>query len=207
MSKCYASVLSQLDYWFFSYCGYFQLTRFVNNLTELLSMRRIAVPEYGFMHLQLIPMLVGFFTYKIATFAQAIEAAVSPVVNESEAWYSIPWWYVKNHLWFLLVTDLFLSSLVTSSILLNRWVLFHHFCVELHFRSTWNLGNSQMHCCCWINQRPIGSNTFISDLSGEWSLINHSRSDNQMGRVMEKGVWCICLPSTYMSDEFVLENF
>ncbi|KAJ8567999.1 hypothetical protein K7X08_020721 [Anisodus acutangulus] len=33
----------------------------------------ILVPEYGFMHLELIPMLVGFFTYKIATFVQAIE--------------------------------------------------------------------------------------------------------------------------------------
>lgn len=33
----------------------------------------ILVPEYGIMHLELIPMLVGFFTYKIATFAQAIE--------------------------------------------------------------------------------------------------------------------------------------
>ncbi|XP_027062583.1 protein CONSERVED ONLY IN THE GREEN LINEAGE 160, chloroplastic [Coffea arabica] len=33
----------------------------------------ILVPEYGFMHLELIPMLVGFFTYKIATFFQAIE--------------------------------------------------------------------------------------------------------------------------------------
>ncbi|GAB4824888.1 hypothetical protein Ancab_007758 [Ancistrocladus abbreviatus] len=36
----------------------------------------IAVPEYGLMHLELIPMLVGFFTYKIATFVQAIEEAV-----------------------------------------------------------------------------------------------------------------------------------
>ncbi|KMZ57156.1 ATP synthase protein I [Zostera marina] len=33
----------------------------------------IGVPDYGLMHLDLIPMLVGFFTYKIATFAQAIE--------------------------------------------------------------------------------------------------------------------------------------
>lgn len=40
---------------------------------------RIAVPEYGFMHLELIPMLVGFFTYKIATFFQAIEDAVSVI--------------------------------------------------------------------------------------------------------------------------------
>ncbi|ESQ51675.1 hypothetical protein EUTSA_v10016897mg [Eutrema salsugineum] len=37
----------------------------------------ILVPEYGFMHLELIPMLVGFFTYKIATFFQAIEEAIS----------------------------------------------------------------------------------------------------------------------------------
>uniref|UniRef100_A0A5B6YWP5 CGL160/ATPI domain-containing protein n=1 Tax=Davidia involucrata TaxID=16924 RepID=A0A5B6YWP5_DAVIN len=41
----------------------------------------ILVPEYGFMHLELIPMLVGFFTYKIATFIQAIEEAL-PVVGE-----------------------------------------------------------------------------------------------------------------------------
>lgn len=38
---------------------------------------RIIVPDYGFMHLELIPMLVGFFTYKIATFAQAIEDALT----------------------------------------------------------------------------------------------------------------------------------
>ncbi|XP_027127246.1 protein CONSERVED ONLY IN THE GREEN LINEAGE 160, chloroplastic-like [Coffea arabica] len=37
----------------------------------------ILVPEYGFMHLELIPMLVGFFTYKIATFFQAIEEALT----------------------------------------------------------------------------------------------------------------------------------
>ncbi|XP_031112566.1 protein CONSERVED ONLY IN THE GREEN LINEAGE 160, chloroplastic [Ipomoea triloba] len=37
----------------------------------------IVVPEYGLMHLELIPMLVGFFTYKIATFAQAIEEALT----------------------------------------------------------------------------------------------------------------------------------
>lgn len=35
--------------------------------------------EYGFMHLDLIPMLVGFFTYKIATFAQAMEDALTTV--------------------------------------------------------------------------------------------------------------------------------
>ncbi|KAH7533190.1 protein CONSERVED ONLY IN THE GREEN LINEAGE 160, chloroplastic [Ziziphus jujuba] len=39
----------------------------------------ILVPEYGFMHLELIPMLVGFFTYKIATFIQAIEDALTSV--------------------------------------------------------------------------------------------------------------------------------
>ncbi|KAH9742855.1 protein CONSERVED ONLY IN THE GREEN LINEAGE 160 [Citrus sinensis] len=39
----------------------------------------ITVPEYGFLHLELIPMLVGFFTYKIATFFQAVEEAVSIV--------------------------------------------------------------------------------------------------------------------------------
>uniref|UniRef100_A0A0A9EPZ8 CGL160/ATPI domain-containing protein n=1 Tax=Arundo donax TaxID=35708 RepID=A0A0A9EPZ8_ARUDO len=43
----------------------------------------ILVPEYGFMHLELIPMLVGFFTYKIATFAQAIQDSM-PVVGNRE---------------------------------------------------------------------------------------------------------------------------
>ncbi|MBA0834069.1 hypothetical protein Goarm_006456, partial [Gossypium armourianum] len=39
----------------------------------------ILVPEYGYMQLELIPMLVGFFTYKIATFFQAIDDAVNVV--------------------------------------------------------------------------------------------------------------------------------
>ncbi|KAK8653433.1 hypothetical protein V6N13_127435 [Hibiscus sabdariffa] len=43
----------------------------------------ILVPEYGIMQLQLIPMLVGFFTYKIATFFQAIDDAVT-VVGEKQ---------------------------------------------------------------------------------------------------------------------------
>ncbi|XP_037406452.1 protein CONSERVED ONLY IN THE GREEN LINEAGE 160, chloroplastic-like [Triticum dicoccoides] len=41
----------------------------------------ILVPEYGFMHLELIPMLVGFFTYKIAMFTQAILESVPDVGN------------------------------------------------------------------------------------------------------------------------------
>lgn len=45
---------------------------------------RIVVPEYGLMHLELIPMLVGFFTYKIATFTQAIEEALTIVGNREE---------------------------------------------------------------------------------------------------------------------------
>ncbi|KAL7129031.1 hypothetical protein ABFS83_13G035900 [Erythranthe nasuta] len=45
----------------------------------------ILVPEYGLMHLDLIPMLVGFFTYKIATFMQAIEEAVDVVSGKTEA--------------------------------------------------------------------------------------------------------------------------
>ncbi|KAH9609966.1 hypothetical protein KSS87_004169 [Heliosperma pusillum] len=44
----------------------------------------IGVPQYGLMHLELIPMLVGFFTYKIATFAQAIEEALPDVGKNSE---------------------------------------------------------------------------------------------------------------------------
>ncbi|KAG6407090.1 hypothetical protein SASPL_130072 [Salvia splendens] len=45
----------------------------------------ILVPDYGFMPLDLIPMLVGFFTYKIATFMQAIEEAVNVAAGKSEA--------------------------------------------------------------------------------------------------------------------------
>ncbi|XP_011626259.2 uncharacterized protein LOC18442134 [Amborella trichopoda] len=41
------------------------------------------VPEYGFLHLDLIPMLVGFFTYKVATFVLAIQAAL-PLVEKKE---------------------------------------------------------------------------------------------------------------------------
>jgi ATP synthase protein I len=44
---------------------------------------RILVPDYGFMHLELIPMLVGFFTYKIATYAQAIQDSI-PVAGKRE---------------------------------------------------------------------------------------------------------------------------
>ncbi|XP_060209494.1 protein CONSERVED ONLY IN THE GREEN LINEAGE 160, chloroplastic-like isoform X1 [Lycium barbarum] len=44
----------------------------------------ILAAEYGLMHLELIPMLVGFFTYKIATFAQAIEEAVTIVGKKTE---------------------------------------------------------------------------------------------------------------------------
>lgn len=38
---------------------------------------RILVPEYGCIQLELIPMLVGFFTYKIATLVQAIEESLT----------------------------------------------------------------------------------------------------------------------------------
>lgn len=44
---------------------------------------RILVPDYGFMHLELIPMLVGFFSYKIATFVQAIDEALAPLVRKT----------------------------------------------------------------------------------------------------------------------------
>ncbi|KAB5527539.1 hypothetical protein DKX38_021386 [Salix brachista] len=43
----------------------------------------ILVPDYGSMHLELIPMLVGFFSYKIATFVQAIEEALAPLVKKT----------------------------------------------------------------------------------------------------------------------------
>ncbi|CAN0914060.1 Protein CONSERVED ONLY IN THE GREEN LINEAGE 160, chloroplastic [Linum grandiflorum] len=45
----------------------------------------IIVPEYGFIQLELIPMLLGFFTYKIATFAQAIEEALKVPTGNSDA--------------------------------------------------------------------------------------------------------------------------
>lgn len=45
---------------------------------------RIAVPQFGLMHLDLIPMLVGFFTYKIATFTQAIEDALPVAEKKTE---------------------------------------------------------------------------------------------------------------------------
>lgn len=44
----------------------------------------ILVPEYGTMHLELIPMLVGFFTYKIATFVQAVEESVSTLTENTK---------------------------------------------------------------------------------------------------------------------------
>ncbi|XP_027345600.1 protein CONSERVED ONLY IN THE GREEN LINEAGE 160, chloroplastic [Abrus precatorius] len=43
----------------------------------------ILVPEFGSMHLELIPMLVGFFTYKIATFAQAVEDAITVAAKKT----------------------------------------------------------------------------------------------------------------------------
>jgi len=49
-----------------------------------LSNCRILVPDYGFMLLQLIPMLFGFLTYKVATFAQAIQDAVTVVKKKSQ---------------------------------------------------------------------------------------------------------------------------
>ncbi|XP_058095593.1 protein CONSERVED ONLY IN THE GREEN LINEAGE 160, chloroplastic-like isoform X2 [Magnolia sinica] len=45
---------------------------------------RILAPDYGFMHLDLIPMLVGFFTYKVTTFIQAIEEALTIVENKQQ---------------------------------------------------------------------------------------------------------------------------
>lgn len=45
----------------------------------------ILVEDYGVMQLQLIPMLVGFFTYKVATFVQALEEALTVTKNEPHA--------------------------------------------------------------------------------------------------------------------------
>ncbi|KZV39491.1 hypothetical protein F511_28155 [Dorcoceras hygrometricum] len=43
----------------------------------------ILVPDYGVMPLQLIPVLVGFFTYKIATFMLAIEEAINAAMGKT----------------------------------------------------------------------------------------------------------------------------
>lgn len=43
---------------------------------------QILVPEHGFVHLELIPMLVGFFTYKVATFVQAIQGYMTAVDDD-----------------------------------------------------------------------------------------------------------------------------
>ncbi|WCJ24824.1 Protein CONSERVED ONLY IN THE GREEN LINEAGE 160 chloroplastic [Euphorbia peplus] len=43
----------------------------------------ILVPEYGIMQLQLIPMLVGLFTYKMATLVQAMEDALTVDVENT----------------------------------------------------------------------------------------------------------------------------
>ncbi|KAF3791815.1 ATP synthase protein I [Nymphaea thermarum] len=45
----------------------------------------ILVPEHGFIQLDLIPMLVGFFTYKIATFVQAMLDVLPMDGKEKEA--------------------------------------------------------------------------------------------------------------------------
>ena len=64
--------------------------------TDLHMFGRILVPEYGFMHLELIPMLVGFFTYKIATFFQAIGEAISIYTKKTDV--------SKHHLQFILTS-------------------------------------------------------------------------------------------------------
>lgn len=56
---------------------------FVNLLILVSPDCSILVPEFGYMHLELIPMLVGFFTYKIATFAQAIEEAITVATRKT----------------------------------------------------------------------------------------------------------------------------
>ncbi|XP_022149755.1 uncharacterized protein LOC111018112 [Momordica charantia] len=45
----------------------------------------ILVEDYGVMQLQLIPMLVGFFTYKVATFVQALEEALTVTKDEPQS--------------------------------------------------------------------------------------------------------------------------
>ncbi|XP_065852129.1 protein CONSERVED ONLY IN THE GREEN LINEAGE 160, chloroplastic isoform X2 [Euphorbia lathyris] len=45
----------------------------------------ILVPEYGIMQLQLIPMLVGLFTYKMATLVQAMEDVLTVAVENTSS--------------------------------------------------------------------------------------------------------------------------
>ncbi|XP_073153305.1 protein CONSERVED ONLY IN THE GREEN LINEAGE 160, chloroplastic [Henckelia pumila] len=46
---------------------------------------QILVPDYGVVPLHLIPVLVGFFTYKIATFMLAIEEAINGATGKTQA--------------------------------------------------------------------------------------------------------------------------
>jgi hypothetical protein len=59
----------------------FSLCEFFTSTYVLPLLVRILVPDYGFMHLELIPMLIGFFTYKIAMFAQAIQESFPAAGN------------------------------------------------------------------------------------------------------------------------------
>ncbi|PKA66560.1 hypothetical protein AXF42_Ash003214 [Apostasia shenzhenica] len=43
------------------------------------------VPDHGFLHLELIPMLIGFFTYKVAAFVQAIQDLFIVVEEKSQS--------------------------------------------------------------------------------------------------------------------------
>ncbi|KAL9272332.1 CONSERVED ONLY IN THE GREEN LINEAGE 160, chloroplastic-like protein, partial [Drosera capensis] len=55
------------------------------NFDRVMNLNRVLVPKYGLMHLELIPMLVGFFTCKIATFIQAIDDAISVAEDKPDS--------------------------------------------------------------------------------------------------------------------------
>lgn len=60
------------------------ITNFIS-LHDNVCILRILVPDYGVTPLHLIPMLVGFFTYKIGTFMLAIEEAITAATGKTQA--------------------------------------------------------------------------------------------------------------------------
>lgn len=56
---------------------------------------RLVVPEYGVMPLQLIPMLVGFFTYKAATFVETFKELLPDSTKQEKE----NWKWITPHRW------------------------------------------------------------------------------------------------------------
>ncbi len=56
---------------------------------------RLVVPEYGVMPLQLIPMLVGFFTYKAATFVETFKELLPDSTEQEKE----NWKWITPHRW------------------------------------------------------------------------------------------------------------